>query len=62
MVLNGITGSVGLLSDAAEAVVNLVAATTAYVCLWYSAQPVDPNHTYGHEKIEFFSSGLEAGF
>jgi cation diffusion facilitator family transporter len=54
-----LTDSVGLLSDAAESLVNLVAAVTAFICLWYSAQPVDKSHTYGHEKIEFFSSGLE---
>jgi len=54
-----LTGSVGLLSDAAESGVNLVAAITALLSLWYSAQPVDAGHTYGHEKIEFFSSGLE---
>ena len=54
-----LTDSVSLLSDAAESLVNLVAALTAFVCLWYSAQPVDKSHTYGHEKIEFFSSGLE---
>jgi cation diffusion facilitator family transporter len=53
------TGSVGLLSDAAESVVNLVAATTAFFSLLYAERPVDPSHTYGHEKIEFFSSGLE---
>src|SRR5437773_3449556 len=53
------TGSVGLLSDALESVVNLLAAVTALFCLWYAAQPVDATHTYGHEKIEFFSSGLE---
>lgn len=55
----GLTGSVGLLSDAVESLVNLVAALTATFSLWYSARPVDPNHTYGHEKIEYFSSGLE---
>jgi cation diffusion facilitator family transporter len=54
-----LTGSVGILSDAAEAVVNVFAAGMAYFSLWYSAQPVDPEHTYGHEKIEFFASGLE---
>src|SRR5947209_2782228 len=54
-----LTGSVGLLSDAAESGVNLVAAVTALVSLWYASQPVDVNHTYGHKKIEFFSSGLE---
>lgn len=54
-----LTGSVGLLSDALESLVNLTAALTALGCLWYASQPVDPNHTYGHEKIEYFSSGLE---
>jgi cation diffusion facilitator family transporter len=54
-----LTGSVGLLSDAAESVVNLLAACTAYISLWYASRPVDADHTYGHEKIEFFSSGLE---
>ncbi len=55
------TGSVGLLSDAAESLVNLVAAVLAYLALHYSARPVDRDHTYGHEKIEFFSSGVEGG-
>ncbi len=54
-----VTGSVGLLSDAAESVVNLLAAGTAYFSLWYAAHPADRDHTYGHEKIEYFSSGLE---
>lgn len=54
-----LTGSVGLLSDAAESIVNVVAAVTALVSLHYAARPVDINHTYGHEKIEYFSSGLE---
>jgi cation diffusion facilitator family transporter len=55
-----LTGSVGLLSEAAESGVNLLAALTALASLWYAAQPVDTTHTYGHEKIEYFSSGLEA--
>ena len=54
-----LTGSVGLLSDAAESVVNLLAAVTALMSLQVAARPVDLNHTYGHEKIEYFSSGLE---
>jgi cation diffusion facilitator family transporter len=54
-----LTDSVGLLSDAVESLVNLVAALTAYLSLHYAARPVDASHTYGHEKIEFFSSGLE---
>ncbi len=54
-----ITGSVGLFSDALESTVNLFAATAAYFSLRYSHKPADPEHAYGHEKIEFFSSGLE---
>ena len=53
-----LTGSAGLLSDALESVVNLVAAFTAYFSLWYAARPADDNHAYGHEKIEFFASGM----
>jgi cation diffusion facilitator family transporter len=55
------TGSVSLLSDAAESLVNLAAACVAYLALLYASRPVDREHTYGHEKIEFFSSGLEGG-
>jgi cation diffusion facilitator family transporter len=54
-----LTGSVGLLTDALESIVNLLAAVTAYFALWYASRPADPSHAYGHEKIEFFSSGLE---
>jgi len=54
-----LTGSVGLLSDALESGINLVAALAAYASLSYSARPADPTHTFGHEKIEFFSSGIE---
>jgi cation diffusion facilitator family transporter len=54
-----VTRSVGLLADAGESVVNLVAALAALVTLFYAARPVDESHTYGHEKIEYFSSGLE---
>src|SRR5688572_862392 len=54
-----VTGSVGLLSDAMESVINLLASLTAWFCLWYAQRPADAEHTYGHEKIEFFSSGLE---
>jgi cation diffusion facilitator family transporter len=54
-----LTGSVGLLSDALESGVNLLAAVTAYIALWYAARPADRTHAFGHEKIEYFSSGLE---
>jgi cation diffusion facilitator family transporter len=56
-----LTGSVGLLSEAAESLINLLAALAAYLSLRYAAKPVDRDHTYGHEKIEFFSAALEGG-
>lgn len=54
-----ITGSVGLLSDALESIVNLAAALVAFVALLIAVRPADDTHPYGHEKIEYFSSGVE---
>ncbi|HYV36842.1 MAG TPA: cation diffusion facilitator family transporter [Gemmataceae bacterium] len=54
-----LTDSVSLLSDAAESLVNLLAAVFALFCMWFASRPADVSHTYGHEKIEYFSSGLE---
>jgi cation diffusion facilitator family transporter len=54
-----ITGSVGLLSDAAESVVNLVAASFALVIVHWADQPPDEEHAYGHEKADYLSAGLE---
>ena len=53
------TDSVGLLSDAVEAVVNIVAALVALGVLAYSAAKPDAEHNFGHEKAEYFSSGIE---
>lgn len=54
-----LTGSVGLLSDALESMVNLVAAIVALIVLNFAVQPPDEEHQYGHSKAEFFSSGFE---
>jgi cation diffusion facilitator family transporter len=54
-----ITGSVGLLSDALESLVNLVAAVIALAMLTIAARPPDEEHAYGHDKAEYFSSGVE---
>lgn len=54
-----VTDSVGLLSDAAESVVNLVAAIIALIALKVAARPADAGHHYGHGKAEYFSAGLE---
>jgi cation diffusion facilitator family transporter len=54
-----LTGSVSLMSDAAESVVNLVAAVIALIALTVAARPADAGHHYGHGKAEYFSAGLE---
>lgn len=54
-----ITGSVGLLSDALESLVNLVAAITALSMLHIAQRPPDEDHAYGHTKAEYFSSTIE---
>ncbi len=56
-----VTRSVGLLSDALESGVNLVAAFTALAALRIGAQPPDEEHAYGHQKVEYLSSGAEGG-
>ncbi len=53
------TGSVGLLSDALESLINLVAAIFALVMIKIAAQPPDEDHTFGHDKAEYFASGIE---
>ncbi len=54
-----LTGSVGLLSDAIESLVNLVAAIMALSMLIVAARPADEEHPYGHSKAEYFASGAE---
>ncbi len=56
-----ITGSVGLLSDAVESLVNLVGGMMALAMLTVAARPADDDHAYGHTKAEYFSSGVEGG-
>jgi cation diffusion facilitator family transporter len=54
-----LTGSVGLLSDAIESLVNLVGGIMALAMLTIAARPADEGHPYGHQKAEYFSSGVE---
>lgn len=56
-----VTQSVGLLSDALESGVNLAAAFTALAALHVGSQPPDEEHAYGHQKVEYLSSGVEGG-
>ena len=54
-----VTGSVGLLSDALESLVNLAAAIMALAMLTVAARPPDEEHAYGHSKAEYFASSFE---
>lgn len=56
-----ITGSAAILSDAAESVVHVFAVGFASYSLWLSQQPPDQSHPYGHDKVAFFSAGMEGG-
>lgn len=56
-----LTGSVGLLSDALESLVNLAAAVIALVALTIAQRPADDKHAFGHSKAEYFSSAIEGG-
>lgn len=54
-----LTGSLALLSDALESVVNVAAAAMLWAAIRISSRPADDNHPYGHAKIEYVSAGLE---
>lgn len=54
-----LTGSVGLLSDALESIVNLAGGVVALSMLTLAARPADQEHAHGHGKAEYFSSGFE---
>jgi cation diffusion facilitator family transporter len=56
-----VTGSVAILSDAAESVVNVVAANVALISLIVAVRPPDEAHQYGHGKAEYVSSATEGG-
>ncbi len=54
-----VTGSVALLSDALESIINVIVAGAAYIALRVSATPPDAQHPFGHHKAEYFSAVLE---
>lgn len=56
-----LTGSAAILADASESVVHLAATSFAAYSLWYSLQPADKCHPYGHGRISFLSAGFEGG-
>ena len=54
-----LTDSVGLLSDAMESFVNLLAALVAFWALTVAKKPADPEHAFGHTKAEYLAAGFE---
>ena len=54
-----VTGSVSLWSDALESLINLAAGLVALGAVTLAEQPADERHTFGHDKAEYFSSGVE---
>lgn len=54
-----LTGSIGLLSDALESLINLAAAIVALLLLKTAVAPPDDEHAYGHDKAEYFSGAIE---
>ncbi len=54
-----LTGSVAVLTDALESIINIVSGFVGLYSLYLSARPKDYNHPYGHGKVEFISAGVE---
>lgn len=54
-----VTGSVAILTDAFESIVNVVAGFIGVYSLYVSAKPIDRDHPYGHGKAEFISAAIE---
>ena len=54
-----LTGSVAILTDALESIINVVAGGFTLYSLYVSSLPKDHNHPYGHGKIEFIAAGIE---
>jgi cation diffusion facilitator family transporter len=54
-----LTGSIALLSDALESIVNVAASFAALVAIRVSQKPADQDHPYGHHKAEYFSAVAE---
>jgi cation diffusion facilitator family transporter len=54
-----VTGSIAILSDAAESVIHVIAVSFAAFALWLSRRPANQRFLYGYERIAFFSAGFE---
>lgn len=56
-----LTGSIAILTDALESIINVVAGAFALISVYYASKPRDEDHPYGHGKIEYISAGFEGG-
>ncbi len=54
-----LTGSLAILTDGLESIINIVGSVAGLAALWYAMLPKDKNHPYGHGKIEFLSASFE---
>lgn len=61
LVVGLLTGSLGILSEAAHSLLDLGAATLTWFAVRVSDQPADDKHPYGHGKIENVSALIETG-
>ncbi len=59
LVVGLLTGSLGILSEAAHSGLDLVAALVTFFSVRLSDRPPDPEHQYGHGKIENLSALVE---
>jgi cation diffusion facilitator family transporter len=55
-----VTGSVGILSDAAHSLMDLIASVIAWASVRKADAPADASHRYGHEKLEDLAAGAQA--
>ena len=55
------TGSLGILSEAANSGLDVLAAGIIFFTVWVSDKPADANHPYGHQKVENFAAFLQTG-
>lgn len=62
MIAYYVSGSVALQADAAESILNIVAALCGTIALWYAVKPADRKHHYGHYKIEYIAASVEGVF
>ena len=59
VVIGVLTGSIGILAEAAHSLLDLVASVLAFLGIHWAERPADPSHAFGHEKFENMSSGLQ---